>query len=86
MGSSNLVTAAPRINTVAFGHSADSALDFRCHLKQLADVGQVLSHVDQSWESLCHLGLLMFVGLRDRWIRMEQMGAFTGSFRMVGEH
>lgn len=51
VGSSNLVThesnsdPAARINTVAFGHSADSALDFRCHLKQLADVGRVLSHV-----------------------------------------
>lgn len=31
-----------RINTVAFGHSADSALDFRCHLKQLADIGRAL--------------------------------------------
>lgn len=35
MKSSNKI----QINTVAFGHSADSALDFRCHLKQLADVG-----------------------------------------------
>ena len=27
---------------MAFGHSADSALDFRCHLKQLADIGRAL--------------------------------------------
>jgi len=40
-----VIRLLPRINTVAFGHSADSALDFRCHLKQLADVGQVLSQV-----------------------------------------